>query len=160
MNELNYLDCHWEVGCEPEVSMYNAGIDLRSKDNFKLTDQGVFRNGEHIRRSPVVMIPTGFYVEIPLGYYGFLIPRSGKGTKEGLMLANTNGIIDPDYRGEVMAAVKRDSLNYPEPLVIEKGERFCQLIVQRCMENIQLNWKETLSDTVRGASGFGDSGKF
>lgn len=99
-------------------------------------------------------ISTGIAVALPPNTFGALYPRSGIATKQGLVIANTVGIIDSDYRGPVIAALKNTS---NEPQVIDHGMRIAQLVIQ---PYIPVLFQETseLSDTARGSGGFGSTG--
>ena len=96
---------------------------------------------------------TGLALEIPAGYVGKIFPRSSV-TKKGLHLANSVGIIDSDYRGEVKFRYKRTLDGVGE---YEEGERIGQLILER-LEDVQLDEVENLSDTERGSGGYGSTG--
>lgn len=99
-------------------------------------------------------IPTGLAIEIEPGYFGALFPRSGLSTDKGLRPANCVGVIDSDYRGEVAVALHNDTdLNQ----VIENGERIAQLIIIP-YEFAEYVEADELSETERGADGFGSSG--
>lgn len=99
-------------------------------------------------------IPTGIAVAIPTGYAGFIQPRSGMALKKGLSMANTPGLIDSNYRGELkVAAVNLDAHT---PISISRGERIAQLVVQEVPVVILVE-VENLDDTVRGSNGFGSS---
>ena len=102
-----------------------------------------------------VKIPTGIAVELPKGTFGGIYARSGIATKEGLRPANCTGIIDSDYRGEIIVALHNDSDTYR---VVEPGERIAQLIVQTYIP-VRYNEVKLLSDTERGTDGFGSTGK-
>lgn len=98
-------------------------------------------------------IPLGFKMEVPSGYVALLMPRSGTGSK-GMHLANVTGVIDCDYRGELVANLHNTS---DEVVKISPGERFVQmLIVAVSTELVEV--VESLSDTERGANGFGSTG--
>lgn len=122
-----------------------AGIDLYCK-----TDKDII-----IRPKETVKIHTGLFVEIPEGYFGAVYPRSSTGVKKNLMLANTVGIIDSDYRGELMIFF----YNYGEKdQTIENGDRLAQLVIQpylRC----EIKKVDELTDSKRGDGGFGSTGK-
>lgn len=106
----------------------------------------------------VVTIGTGVKVSIPEGYAGVLLPRSGLGSKNGLSLANTVGLIDSDYRGEIIAKVILKD-GFPD-LVITPGMRFVQLCVVVAPQCDLLFCDESELDvTARGDSGFGASGQ-
>lgn len=139
-------------------------------------------NSEAIRGGTTKLIHTGIAIEIPEGYFGAIYARSGLATKKGLRPANCVGIIDSDYRGEVMVALHCDNSSTkwihqaqagPEdekPVVhsectydkdscqhVEAGERIAQLIIQK-YEAIEFAEVDELSDTQRGDKGFGSSG--
>ena len=102
-----------------------------------------------------VKVGTGLAFELPKGTFGAIFPRSGLATKQGLRPANCIGVCDSDYRGEYIVAVHNDS---NEIQIIAPGERIAQLIL---MPYIPMIFKEVdeLSDTKRGAGGFGSTGK-
>ena len=99
--------------------------------------------------------PTGLYVELPEGYEMQIRPRSGLAIKHGLTLLNTPGTIDADYRGEIKIIVANLS---SEPYELKPGERIAQMVVSRFT---QVEWEpvQELSQTERGAGGFGHTGK-
>ena len=101
-----------------------------------------------------VMIPTGLAMEIPEGYAGLIYPRSGIASKRGLAPANKVGVVDPDYRGEFMVAMHNHS---SKPASIEPGERIVQLVITPFL-TASFTEADELSDTVRGAGGFGSTG--
>ena len=100
------------------------------------------------------MVPTGLAMELPEGYAGLVYARSGLASKQGLAPANKVGVIDSDYRGEVMVALHNHGAQARE---IQPGERIAQLVIapvyQAAFEQVA-----SLSDTVRGAGGFGSTG--
>ena len=99
-------------------------------------------------------INTGLRVQIPQGFFGAVYPRSSTGVKMQLMLANTVGVIDSDYRGEIMIFM----YNYGnDPQVIKNGDRIAQLVIQP-YERCELVQVESLDETDRGESGFGSTG--
>ena len=100
------------------------------------------------------LIPTGLFIALPEGYEAQVRPRSGLAIKRGLSLVNTPGTIDADYRGEIMVPMINLS---NEPQEIQDGERIAQMIVAR-YEQVQWQAVEVLSETIRGAGGFGHSG--
>ena len=99
------------------------------------------------------LLKTGIAMEIPEGYFGLIRPRSGLATKFGIGM-NSSGVIDSDYRGEILVNLINHSLT---TYTIYEGQKIAQLLV---LPVIQVEWKETdeLSDTVRGAGGFGSTG--
>ena len=121
----------------------DAGLDLRANEEVTLAP--------HERR----LVSTGLAVAIPEGYAGFVQPRSGLALKEGLSMANTPGLIDSHYRGELkVCAVNLDN---ERPITISRGERIAQLVIQR-VPVVDLVEVEELDETDRGTGGFGSSG--
>ena len=102
-----------------------------------------------------VKIGTGISVELPSGYFGGIVARSGLATKKGLRPANAIGICDADYRGEYIVALHNDT---DEPQTIEPNERIAQLIVMPFLP-VEWNVVDELSGTSRGIGGFGSTGK-
>lgn len=141
---------------------YNGNLDwkvFRADDGSAGVD--LINNGETVIIEPnggTAVLGTGVHVEIPVGYWGLLAARSSLGFKSTTLLTNSIGVIDSTYRGEVKARL----INLgTEPVTIERGERFCQLIVTNCYLG---NWHsvdklDDLSETVRGQGGFGSSGR-
>lgn len=127
-------------------SEYAAGADL-----YALT------GGETLNFAPgeTKMIRTGLAVEIPEGYAGLVYARSGIATKRGLAPANKVGVIDSDYRGEVMVSLHNHSDDCQE---IADGERIAQLVITPFLA-AEFCETDELSDTVRGEGGFGSTGK-
>ncbi len=119
-----------------------AGADLCSAETVTIAP------GE------TVLIHTGLAMELPQGYGGFIFARSGLATKRGLAPANKVGVIDADYRGEVMIALYNQS---KEPQTVEKGERIAQLVLLPAPQAAFLEAEE-LQDTARAAGGFGSTG--
>lgn len=121
-----------------------AGLDVRAN----ITDSLIVKPLER------VMVPTGLYVEIPEGYEIQVRPRSGLAAKHGVTVLNTPGTIDPDYRGEIKVILANVS---NVEFTLEPGERIAQLVVAQFM---RIDWEETdiLSETGRGAGGFGSTG--
>lgn len=101
-------------------------------------------------------IGTGISMEIPEGYVGLVFARSGLACKDGLRLCNSVGVIDADYRGEIKVVLHNDSEYVRE---IKPGERVAQMIVMP-YPKVSFIEVEELSDTVRGKSGFGGTGRF
>ncbi len=101
------------------------------------------------------LIHTGLACEIPEGYFGGVYARSGLALKEGLRPANCVGVVDADYRGELMVALHNDSA---ADRVIVHGERIAQMIIQPYLQ-ISFEEAQELSDTERGTGGFGSTGK-
>lgn len=129
-------------------SVYAAGADLYA----------VIHNEENkveILPGETAFIDTGIVMEIPNGYIGLIYARSGLACKQGLAPANKVGVIDSDYRGNIMVALYNQS---NEVRTVSEGDRIAQIIIQP-VEQFGFNVKENLSDTVRGNGGFGSSGK-
>ena len=101
------------------------------------------------------MIPTGLAMELPEGPVGLVYARSGLASKKGLAPANKVGVIDSDYRGEVMVALHNHSA---QAAVVEPGERIAQLVVVPVLRAAFAE-ADALSDTVRGEGGFGSTGR-
>ena len=101
------------------------------------------------------LVPTGLAVEVPTGYAGLIYARSGLASKRGLAPANKVGVVDADYRGEVMVALHNHSNTAQE---IQPGERIAQFVVTPFLQ-VNYEWAEALEDTVRGAGGFGSTGR-
>ncbi len=125
-------------------SEYAAGADL-----YALLDAPVT-----IMPSETLLVHTGLSMEIPEGYAGLIYARSGLASKKGLAPANKVGVVDADYRGEVMVALHNHS---DKPQTVEHGERIAQLVVAPFLA-VSYEEAEELSDTVRGAGGFGSTG--
>lgn len=121
-----------------------AGMDVRCNISEPITLQPLERK----------LFPTGLFIELPSGYEAQIRPRSGLALKRGLTVLNTPGTIDADYRGEVGVILINLS---SEPQTIEPGERICQMVIAR-HEQLEVVEVSELSDTERGAGGFGHSG--
>ena len=122
-----------------------AGMDIRSNITEPITLAPMERR----------LIPTGLFIELPAGYEAQIRPRSGLALKRGLTVLNTPGTIDADYRGEVGVILINLS---GEAQTIEPGERICQMVIAR-HEAPEIVEVTELSDTERGAGGFGHSGR-
>ena len=101
------------------------------------------------------LVPTGLYMEIPEGYEGQVRPRSGLAIKSGITVLNSPGTIDADYRCQVCVILINLS---DKAFVINSGDRIAQLVIARC-EQMETEQVEVLSETERGAGGFGHTGK-
>ncbi len=126
-------------------SPYAAGADL-----YALTEGEVT-----LQPGETKLVHTGLAMEIPEGYAGLIYARSGLASKRGLAPANKVGVVDADYRGEVMVALHNHSL---QPQTIDCGERIAQLVVAPFLK-AEFDEATELSDTVRGEGGFGSTGK-
>ncbi|MBR4536075.1 MAG: dUTP diphosphatase [Bacteroidales bacterium] len=122
----------------------SAGMDLRANLEAPITLNPMER----------AMIPTGLFIELPIGYEAQVRPRSGLAAKHGITVLNTPGTIDADYRGEIKVILINLST---EPFEIQHGERIAQMVIAK-HETVQWEEVEVLSDTERGAGGFGSSG--
>jgi dUTP pyrophosphatase len=100
------------------------------------------------------LLPTGLFIELPIGYGAQIRPRRGLALKRGLTVLNTPGTIDADYRGEIGVILINLS---SEPQTIEPGERICQMVIAK-HEQPALEEVSILGETERGAGGFGHSG--
>jgi dUTP pyrophosphatase len=130
----------------PEYSTEaSAGMDLRANLETDIVLNSLERS----------MVPTGLFLEIPVGYEAQIRPRSGMAIKKGITILNSPGTIDADYRGEVCVILVNLS---NEAFVIKDGERICQMVIAR-HEKAEWESVETLMDSVRGTGGFGHTGK-
>ncbi|OWU64609.1 MAG: deoxyuridine 5'-triphosphate nucleotidohydrolase [Armatimonadetes bacterium Cent15-Ar3] len=120
-----------------------AGMDLCSTIDFSL---------EPLER---MLVPTGLRMEIPRGYEGQVRPRSGLALKYGISMVNAPGTIDSDYRGEIGVLLVNLGQNRVE---FKAGERVAQLVISPVIQ-VELKQVDSLSETERGAGGFGSTGK-
>lgn len=125
-------------------SEFAAGADI-----YACMDEAVT-----IKPGETAMIHTGIAMEIPAGYAGLIYARSGLASKRGLAPANKVGVVDPDYRGEFMVALHNHS---GQEQTVEPGERIAQLVITPYVTGV-FHEAEELSDTARGAGGFGSTG--
>jgi len=123
----------------------SAGMDLRANLEEAIVLAPMERK----------LVPTGLFVEIPLGYEGQIRPRSGLSIKHGITLINCVGTIDSDYRGEIKIPVVNLS---NETFTIEHGERVAQFVLA-AHGMVEWSLEESLNDTKRGAGGFGSTGR-
>ena len=130
----------------PEYStQHAAGMDLRA--NLK----------EEVILGPFerMLIPTGLFIELPVGYEAQVRPRSGLAIKKGITVLNSPGTIDSDYRGEIKVILINLSA---ENFVIQHGERIAQMVVA-AHEHVEWENVEFLEETTRGEGGFGHTGR-
>ncbi len=125
-------------------SPFSAGADLYACEKAPVT----------IEPGKTVLIHTGLSFEIPEGFAGLIYARSGLATKKGLAPANKVGVIDADYRGEVMVSLFNQS---GIPQTVEPGERLAQMIITPFLK-ADFTVSDELSDTLRGQGGFGSTG--
>lgn len=123
----------------------SAGLDLRANIDEPITLGSLERK----------LIDTGLFIELPEGFEAQIRPRSGLAFKYGITVLNSPGTVDADYRGEIKVLLVNLS---KEPFTIEDGERIAQMIVAK---HEQISWElsDSLSDTERGAGGYGSTGK-
>lgn len=124
---------------------FSAGADLYSMAGDDIT----------IPAHGTVMVHTGLAIEIPEGYCGLIFARSGLASKRGVAPANKVGVVDSDYRGEWMVALHNHT---DSPVTVEGGERVAQMVIVPCVQ-AEFELTDELSDTERGAGGFGSTGK-
>ena len=122
-----------------------AGYDLYAANSEMLT----------IAPHETVKVSTDLAIEIPNGYFGGVFARSGLATKQGLRPGNCVGVVDSDYRGNVIVALHNDT---DIPRVIDVKDRIAQLVILPYL-NVEFNEVDELTDTQRGENGFGSTGK-
>ena len=122
----------------------DAGLDIYSAIDVVLAPNG----GR-------VLVPAGIAISIPLGYAGFVLPRSGLALNHGISLVNTPGLIDSHYRGEIKVVMV--NTDQSRPYHVARGDRIAQLVIQR-VEEVTWTEVEQLDDNDRGG-GFGHSGR-
>lgn len=120
----------------------DAGLDMASNESCT------------IEPGEIAVVSTGISMAIPVGYAGFVLPRSGMAVKHGVTVANAPGLIDSGYRGELRVGLINHS---DEPFDIEPGDRVAQLVIMR-VESPEFVEVESLDDTTRGSGGFGSTG--
>lgn len=123
----------------------SSGMDIRANIDHEIVLQPLER----------VLISTGLFIELPVGYEAQIRPRSGLAIKQGITCLNTPGTIDADYRGEIKIILVNLS---NENQVIHPGDRIAQMVIQQIA---QISWalSDSLNQTTRGAGGFGHTGK-
>jgi dUTP pyrophosphatase len=122
-----------------------AGLDLRANLDEPVVLESLERK----------LIGTGLFIELPAGFEAQIRPRSGLAYKYGLSVLNTPGTIDADYRGEIKVLLVNLS---KEPFTVQDGERIAQMVIAK-HEQIQWDSVDNLSETERGAGGYGSTGK-
>jgi dUTP pyrophosphatase len=123
----------------------DAGADLTTTVDIEL------KPGER------ALVPTGISIALPTGYAAFVHPRSGLAAKFGVSIVNAPGTVDAGYRGEIKVMLV--NLDPAEPVVLRKGDRVAQLVVQR-VEHASFVEVETLPESDRGEGGYGSTGGF
>lgn len=126
----------------------DAGMDLRAREACVLAPAG----GRSV-------IPVGFALALPVGFAGFVLPRSGIAARHGVTVVNAPGLIDSGYRGEIMVPLL--NTDPTEPFVVQRGDRIAQLVIMRVAT---VRWEEVddaaaLGDTDRGVGGHGHTGR-
>lgn len=153
---MTVLKLLWEAWADQSLGLPayetpgSAGADIRANLLPEDRDSGFTLDPMHR-----AVVPTGLRVEIPPGFEMQIRPRSGLAMKHGITLPNTPGTIDSDYRGPLGVAL----INLgAEPYTIRHGDRIAQMIVAPVIQ-VEFQVVETLTDTARGAGGFGSTGK-
>lgn len=123
---------------------YSAGMDLRANLEEAVTLQPLERK----------LIPTGLFIELPVGYECQIRPRSGLALKHGISVLNSPGTVDADYRGEIGVILVNLS---NEPFTVNPGERICQMVVAR-HSTVEWECVEQLAESERSSGGFGHTG--
>jgi dUTP pyrophosphatase len=123
---------------------HSAGMDIRAALKDKIVLNPLDR----------ALVPTGLFIELPVGYEAQIRPRSGLALKKGISVLNTPGTIDADYRGEIGVIVVNLS---NESFAIEPGERICQMVIKK-HETVVWSEVNELRDSNRGSGGFGHTG--
>lgn len=123
----------------------SAGLDLRANLDAPIDLKPLER----------AIVKTGLFIELPVGYEAQVRPRSGLAAKHGITVLNTPGTIDADYRGEIGVILVNLSA---ETFTVQNGERIAQLVIAQ-HERAEWNEVSELSETTRGAGGFGSTGK-
>jgi len=143
VTELLFRRLHPDAKLPAAAHPGDAGFDLSSVVDAEIGP------GER------AMIPTGVAVAIPEGHAGLVLPRSGLASKQGLTLANSPGLIDAGYRGEITCAVV--NLDPSTPVKISGGDRIAQLVIVP-IPVLEPGWADELPESRRGAGGFGSTG--
>lgn len=142
--QLNVKKLNEEAVLPTYGTEYSAGADL-----YACTEENII-----IQPGETKLIKTGLSMEIPVGYAGLIYARSGLASKKGLAPANKVGVVDADYRGEVMVALHNHSNIEQE---IGPKERIAQLVIAPFLK-VEYNVVDELNETVRGEGGFGSTG--
>jgi len=145
MVKVNFIKLNENAVKPTYGSQFAAGADLYACEGKEVT----------IEAGETKLVHTGLAMEIPEGYAGLIYARSGIASKRGLAPANKVGVIDSDYRGEIMVALHNHST---EAQTIADKERIAQLVIAPFL-SVEFNETDELSDTVRGEGGFGSTGK-
>jgi dUTP pyrophosphatase len=122
-----------------------AGMDIRAHLKEPVVMEPLVR----------VLVPTGLFMELPIGYEAQIRPRSGLAIKQGITCLNAPGTIDSDYRGEIKIILINLSADQQ---IIQHGDRIAQMVIQK-VEKAKVTEVQILSETKRGDGGFGSTGK-
>ncbi|MGI6607559.1 MAG: dUTP diphosphatase [Erysipelotrichaceae bacterium] len=141
--KINIKKIHKDAIIPTKGSNYAAGYDL-----YAINDEVIYPHN-------TTKISTGLKIEIPEGYFGGIFARSGLADKKGLRPANCVGVIDSDYRGEIIVLLHNDTQIYQ---MVSKGDRIAQLIIMPYL-SVDFEEVEELNETERGDGGFGSTGK-
>lgn len=141
--EINIVN-HSKHALPKYETIASAGMDLRANLDAPIRMEPMER----------VLVPTGLFIELPVGYEAQVRPRSGLALKKGITVLNSPGTIDADYRGEIRVILINLSTEVYE---IADGDRIAQMVIS---SHVQALWEEVevLTDTTRGAGGFGHTG--
>ncbi len=141
--EINIVN-HSKHALPKYETIASAGMDLRANLDAPIRMEPMQR----------VLVPTGLFIELPVGYEAQVRPRSGLALKKGITVLNSPGTIDADYRGEIRVILINLSTEVYE---IADGDRIAQMVIS---SHVQALWEEVevLTDTTRGAGGFGHTG--
>ena len=140
------------------IPLQQLDKDLPVPENAYVGDGAVdLRSTKDLVLKPLerALIPTGIAIELPLGYAALVVPRSGLAIRHGITLVNAPGLIDSNYRGEIGAIIA--NMDPHEAFEIKRGDRIAQLMII-AVEQPEFEVVENLSETERGAGGFGSSG--
>ena len=142
--KINIIN-HSEFPLPQYETSHAAGMDLRAFVENEITIKPLQR----------ILIPTGLHIELPVGYEAQIRPRSGLAYKHGISIVNAPGTIDADYRGEIKVLLVNLS---DTDFVVNNGDRIAQMVIAK-HETITWESVDELSDTARGAGGYGHTGK-
>lgn len=146
MNDLSVKIINRSANELPAYATEGAsGMDLRANINEDIILQPLDR----------LAVPTGLFIELPLGFEAQVRPRSGMALKQGITCLNTPGTIDADYRGEIKVIIINLS---NEIQTVKHGDRIAQMVIQRT-EKVQWLQVDVLNESMRGEGGFGHTGK-
>lgn len=140
-----------------DIKKLNDRAILPTRGSEQAAGWDLYANNEeavNINAHATVMIGTGLSMAIPDGYFGTVYARSGLATKQGLRPANCVGVIDSDYRGEIIVSLHNDTNDVK---TVNPNERIAQIVVMPYLA-VEFDEKDTLDETIRGNNGFGSTG--